>query len=77
MQFRVGKIITDQRNNLPLPKKLVDIGFLPNAPKVERTFNFVRNIGYLLMIPIPPSEDLFLTKSVSLGQSMASPSVIP
>jgi hypothetical protein len=44
MRFKVGKTVTDRSNNGPIPKKLVDIKF-PTNPVVERTFNFVRNIG--------------------------------
>ena len=47
MQFRVGTAITDQRNNSPLPGKLVDLNFpsLTEIPTTQRDFNFVRNIG--------------------------------
>ncbi|KAF8539880.1 Cupredoxin [Trichophaea hybrida] len=57
MQFRVGKTVTDRRNNSPLPRKLVDIRFLSNTPKVERTFNFVRNIGQPWTINGKPFSD--------------------
>ncbi|KAA8904787.1 Cupredoxin [Sphaerosporella brunnea] len=57
MQFNVGKVVTDWSNNGPIPKKLVELKLPKNSPVVERTFNFVRNIGQPWTINGKPWSD--------------------
>ena len=45
MQFNVKTVVTNRANNGPVPSKLVDIKFPQSVPTVERSFNFIRNIG--------------------------------
>ncbi|KAG9528202.1 oxidase cueO precursor, partial [Aureobasidium melanogenum] len=45
MRFVVGKSVTTQDNNAPLPTKLRDVPFPPQKSGVDRTFEFMHNNG--------------------------------